>query len=213
MKSQEFPPETGSAAGARRHIAVGTSARKQPMEVPRHPQEPPAETGSPPLRNEVSGTVEGPAVQAQSIYGGVHFEAAMAPPLPPPAQLPPPPAAFTGRTLELAALDGHAAAQEPGRVGLLVITGAGGVGKTALALHWLHQASGQYAGALYADLGGHVPGAARRPDEILTGFLRALNVPAGLIPLTLSEQAALFRSVTSRHRLIVLLDNPVSAGQ
>jgi len=161
----------------------------------------------------VSGTVEGPAVQAQSIYGGVHFEAAMAPPLPPPAQLPPPPAAFTGRTLELAALDGHAAAQEPGRVGLLVITGAGGVGKTALALHWLHQASGQYAGALYADLGGHVPGAARRPGEILTGFLRALNVPAGQIPLTLSEQAALFRSVTSRHRLIVLLDNPVSAGQ
>jgi tetratricopeptide (TPR) repeat protein len=178
------------------------------------PHEPSARTESPPWRNEVSGLVQGSAVQAQSIYGGVHVEAVRPLSLPPPAQLPAPPANFTGRGRELALLDQCIAAQDPGRVRLLVITGVGGTGKTALALHWLHRGSGRYSGgALYADLGGHVPGAIRRPGDVLTGFLRALSVPGEQIPLDLSEQASLFRSVTSRRRMIVLLDNPVSAGQ
>jgi tetratricopeptide (TPR) repeat protein len=179
-----------------------------------HPSEPAGGNEPPSGRNELTGSVQGSVVQAGHIYGGVHVQAVRPASLPPPAQLPPPPANFTGRDQELAILDEHAMTQDPGRVMLLVITGAGGVGKSALALHWLHRVSGRYpAGALYADLSGHMPGATRRPGEVLTGFLRALDVPAEQIPLSLSEQAALFRSVTSRRRLLMLLDNPVSAGQ
>ena len=169
----------------------------------------------PDWRNELSGTVHGPAIQAQTIHGGIHFHTSNPEPsAPPPAQLPPSPPHFTGRDQELSTLDQHLAAHDPTRVALVVIVGAGGVGKTALALRWLHQVSDHYPdGALYADLAGHTPETARQPSEVLTGFLRALGQPAEQIPVTLADQAALFRSATSRRHLIILLDNAASAAQ
>jgi tetratricopeptide (TPR) repeat protein len=172
-------------------------------------------TAEPEWRNELSGTVHGPAVQAQTIHGGVHFRVDVPPPPSfSPAQLPPPPPNFTNRTQELATLDQHLTEHDPTHPPILVITGIGGVGKTALALRWLHQVNDHYpGGSLHTDLSGHTPRTARRPTEVLTGFLRALGVPAEQIPLALSDQSALFRSVTSGRHLIILLDNAVSAAQ
>jgi tetratricopeptide (TPR) repeat protein len=167
--------------------------------------------------NELSGTVHGSAIQARSIYGGVHFSIAQASAawMPVPAQLPPAPAYFTGRSEELAALERAAAEYDLARrVAVAVICGVGGVGKTSLASSWLHRVSDRYeGGVLYADLRGHAPDAAAQPSETLTGFLSALGTPPERIPLELGEQAKLYRSLTSGRRMLVLLDNAASAAQ
>ena len=166
--------------------------------------------------NLLSGTVHGPAVQAGSIHGDVTFNLGASPArLPVPGQLPPVPPAFVGRVAELAALDRLISDQAPGRpTTLAVVTGVGGVGKTSLVLRWLHGIRGRYpAGQLYADLGGHTPAGAARPTEVLAWFLRALGVPPEEVPANLDEQAGLYRSVTDGQRLIVMLDNAVSAAQ
>jgi tetratricopeptide (TPR) repeat protein len=180
------------------------------------PDSPSAEPGDSP-GNELSGVVHGSAVQARSIQGGVHFSVTQAGPaaMPVPAQLPPAAAHFTGRSEELASLDQATAEYDPARrLAVAVISGAGGAGKTSLASYWLHRISDRYEGGLlYADLHGHVPDAATRPGEVLTGFLAALGRPPEWIPFGLGEQAKLYRSLTSGQRMLVLLDNAASAAQ
>lgn len=167
--------------------------------------------------NELSGIVHGSAVQARNIHGGVHFSVTQADPggIPVPAQLPPAAAHFTDRSEELADLERTAAEYDPARrLAIAVISGAGGAGKTSLASYWLHGISDRYeGGVLYANLHGHKPDTARRPDEILTGFLSALGTPPERIPLDLDEQANLYRSLTNGRRILVLLDNAASAAQ
>jgi len=95
-----------------------------------------------------------------------------------------------------------------------VLTGAGGLGKTSLASHWLHSISDHYeGGALFADLRGHLLADAALPGDIAAGFLRALGMAPDRIPLDVAEQAAMYRSMTTGRRMIILLDNVASAAQ
>jgi DNA-binding SARP family transcriptional activator len=76
-----------------------------------------------------------------------------------PAQLPADVAAFTGRTPQLQELD---RLLEPGAettaVVISAIAGTAGVGKTALAVHWGHQARQRFPdGQLYVNLRGYAP--------------------------------------------------------
>ena len=100
-----------------------------------------------------------------------------------------------------------------GALRVAVLRGPGGVGKTALALHWLDRAAGHFPdGQLYADL-TLSSGEPVLVDDILGQFLRALGLAPQRVPGGLGERAALYRSVTSGSRLAVLLDNAVSAAQ
>jgi tetratricopeptide (TPR) repeat protein len=161
--------------------------------------------------NELRGTVEGTAVQARDIHGGVHVTvnpATTAPPVP--AQLPPQHGIFAGRDPELQALDDLAATGHE----LVVINGVGGCGKTALAAHWAYRVSDQYpGGVLYADLRGHKPDDAADPGVVLASFLLALGVGPEFVPLTLNDRANLFRTITAGRRILALLDNAASAAQ
>ncbi|SNT42788.1 NB-ARC domain-containing protein [Actinomadura meyerae] len=164
--------------------------------------------------NELTGRIAGSSVQAGSIAGGVHITAPGAasppgPPLPAPAQLPPP-GLFANRRAELRRL--AALAEEPGP-GPVVLTGPGGVGKTTLALHWLHEIKDGYDGQLFIDLRGFSGGEPLPPDEPLERFLRALGAAPEHIPVGADEQSALFRSMTAGRRLVIMLDNAVSAAQ
>jgi tetratricopeptide (TPR) repeat protein len=166
-------------------------------------------------RNEVSGTVVGPSVQAGSIHGGIQFNMVTRSSLPTPAQLPSP-ALFASREEELSNLRRLVAQDaDGGRPSLVVITGAGGVGKTTLGLHWLHQIRAEYNdGQLFVDLRGFSGDGRPMPSsEPLERFLRALGIGADSIPVNPDEQAALFRSLTAGRRLIIMLDNAVSAAQ
>jgi hypothetical protein len=92
---------------------------------------------------------------------------------------------------------------------VVTINGMAGVGKTALAVRLAHAVAEHFPqGQLYVNLRGFDPaGAAVDPSAAVTGFLTSLGVPPQQVPPTLDAQAALFRSVVSSRRLLIVLDN------
>jgi tetratricopeptide (TPR) repeat protein len=156
-------------------------------------------------RNRITGAVTGTSVQAGVIKGDLHLYPSK--PVPVPRQLPLPPTRFTGRAAELAVL-----AEVTSSV--VVLSGPGGVGKTALSLQWAKSVADRYPdGQLFVDLNGFSPQASTDPSEVLGAFLRALGTPPERVPVHLPEQTALYRSLTADKALLVLLDNTLSAAQ
>lgn len=130
-----------------------------------------------------------------------------------PAQLPADIAGFTGRQRYLRELDTLPPGEEQAGT-IATITGMGGVGKTALAVHWAHRLRPAFPdGQLYVNLRGYATDGPLSPLEALTGFLLALGVPAERIPDDPERVAALYRGHTAGKRLLVLLDNAASAEQ
>lgn len=134
-----------------------------------------------------------------------------------PAQLPPAVAGFVGREGSSAALDAwlpHTASR-PVTTSIAVVTGTAGVGKTALTLHWAHRVAPRFVdGQFYVDLKGFSPaGAPLDPAAALHGFLEALGTPADRIPADGPGRVGLYRSLMSRRRMLVVLDNARDAEQ
>ena len=131
----------------------------------------------------------------------------------PPRQLPQAARHFSGRSAELVVL--RQITDEPagaGRPAIIAVTGAAGVGKTALALRWAHEVAFRFPdGQLHADLRGYDPGSPVPPAEVLARFLRSLGVPGAEIPADQTERAARFRSLLTGQRVLVVLDNARSA--
>jgi DNA-binding SARP family transcriptional activator len=134
---------------------------------------------------------------------------------PPPAQLPTDCAEFTGRAAELAALDRLLTADPAARAApVVVLTGMGGVGKTALAVRWARREQARYPdGQLYADLRGHGVTGPVRPLQVLAGFLAALGERTERIPDDEGQAAALLRTRLAGRRILILLDNALDAEQ
>jgi DNA-binding SARP family transcriptional activator len=104
-----------------------------------------------------------------------------------PRDLPPAVPDFTGRSAELQVLTGlmnRPGRQAPGTVVISAIGGTGGVGKTALAVHWAHQVADRFTGGqLYANLRGFDPsGNPAAPAEVVRGFLNAFRRAARAHP-------------------------------
>jgi tetratricopeptide (TPR) repeat protein len=167
--------------------------------------------GERPVRNELSGTVRGAVVQAGSIGQVTIHEAP--PELPVPSQLPAPPRSFTSRGRELSLLRQWVDEQRDGPL-VAVLSGAGGVGKTTVALRWLHDVRDRFPhGQLYVDLGAFASGGPIEPEQVLEWFLLALGVPAANVPVGLAQRQAFYRSMTADRAVAVLLDNAFSAAQ
>jgi len=136
-----------------------------------------------------------------------------------PRQLPAAVTQFTGRAAELQALtqilDEQARGDAPGTVAISAIAGTAGVGKTALALRFAHQAASRFPdGQLYANLAGFDPGGARAaPAEAVRGLLEALGVPPERIPPAPEAQEGLYRSVMADRRMLIVLDNAADERQ
>ncbi|MER7696429.1 BTAD domain-containing putative transcriptional regulator [Streptomyces sp. NPDC096095] len=155
------------------------------------------------------------AADAALVDSGTAKAPAAAPPrplpVPPPAGeprsadlLPRAPRGFHGRTAELAALTRAAAGEAP----VCLVTGPAGVGKTALALQWAHRSPALFPdGRLFADLRGFSEAGEPALIDVLREFLLALGVPPRRVPESVSAAAALFRSLTDRRGLLVVLDN------
>ncbi|MGW2814443.1 AfsR/SARP family transcriptional regulator [Streptomyces sp. NPDC001415] len=133
---------------------------------------------------------------------------------PRPAQLPLPISDFTGREAplkELTTLLQEAADAQA--MGVAVLTGLGGAGKTALAVTAAHRMRHAFPdGQLYADLRGQDPDPADSAD-VLTHLLRAMGVAEGAIPDDAGQRGALYRSLLAGKRVLVLLDNAHGTAQ
>ncbi|MFD9889779.1 ATP-binding protein [Amycolatopsis sp. NPDC059027] len=137
--------------------------------------------------------------------------------MPVPHQLPAAPSWFSGRKCELARLGklfeshGHVV----GAMMVAVLFGAGGVGKTWLALRWAHQYQSRFPdGQLFVDLRGFGPaGQPTRPEAVVRGFLSALGVAANQIPADFDAQCALYRSALAERQVLIVLDNARDSAQ
>lgn len=132
-----------------------------------------------------------------------------------PAQLPHAVPDFVGRSDELTQLARWRASEEQGGRALVIsaVDGVGGVGKTSLAVQFARDVAANYPdGQLYVNLRGFDPH--RRP----------LSVPEALGQLLWSlgtsrrqqgtdAQMVLYRTLLSTRRMLILLDNAVSAEQ
>ncbi|MEU1286824.1 BTAD domain-containing putative transcriptional regulator [Kitasatospora sp. NPDC005856] len=128
-----------------------------------------------------------------------------------PTQVPADLADFTGREAQTEAL--RTVLVAPHTVPVAAVSGLGGVGKTALAVHVAHALAADFPdGQLYLDLYG-ADGRPTRPEEAVGAFLRSLGVPADALAPGLAERSAQFRSLLSGRRVLVVLDNARDAEQ
>jgi len=139
-----------------------------------------------------------------------------------PAQLPLDAPGFSGRREELSMLRAMLPSEpEPGQqdsgqtVPIVVISGAAGTGKTALAVRFGHQVAKRFPGGqLYVNLRGLDPAMPpMEPAEALRFFLDALGVPPYRIPAGIEGRSALFRSMLDERRMLIVLDNARDVGQ
>jgi DNA-binding SARP family transcriptional activator/Tfp pilus assembly protein PilF len=130
-----------------------------------------------------------------------------------PRQLPAVGRHFVGRAAELAALT-ELLNSPGGPASVSVIAGTAGVGKTALAVCWAHEAAAFFPdGQLFMNLRGYESGEPVRATDALAEFLRALGVPGRDIPVEESERAARYRSLLAGRRFLIILDNAREVSQ
>lgn len=134
-----------------------------------------------------------------------------------PRQLPAAVQHFTGRDAELSVLTGLL--RQVGTTGCSVvisaIEGTAGIGKTALAVHFAHQAAPSFPdGQLYIDLRGFgSAGPPVIPADVIRIFLQALAVPGDRLASSLDELTGIYRTVLASKQMLVVLDNARDAGQ
>ena len=138
---------------------------------------------------------------------------------------------FTGRVAELAQLSSLTGADEDADAGVgvgvgdtaraawsagprvVVVLGAAGVGKSALAVHAAHRMADQFPdGALHARLhdGADRP---RRAEDVLHTLLRDCGMDPATLPKNADDLAGMFRSFSAGRSLLVLLDDAAGTDQ
>jgi tetratricopeptide (TPR) repeat protein len=120
---------------------------------------------------------------------------------------------FTGRDAELHYLDDQA--YPGGEIGVHVIGGMAGIGKTALAVHAAHRLAPRFPdGQIFLALHGHTPGQQPvSPADALASLLLTAGVSAASIPPGLAPRAGLWRDYLAGRNLLLVLDDAAGHEQ
>ncbi|MFF5494429.1 ATP-binding protein [Streptomyces aquilus] len=128
---------------------------------------------------------------------------------------------FTARGPALARLlesaaglgEGDLGGKEPKVSTVSLITGQPGLGKTAFAVHAAHRLAKYFPDGQFAlDLRG-MDAEPTPPRDALARLLAASGITDAALPNSLDERAALWRSLLSDRRVLLLLDNAVDEDQ
>jgi len=107
-----------------------------------------------------------------------------------------------------AALTGSTGART--RIPVVVLSGPGGVGKTALSIHIAHLLRTHYPdGQIFVGLQGH----REEPGGLFDRVLRAIGVPNAHRLLTPEDKVARYRAAISGRRFLLVLDDAPSAEE
>lgn len=139
--------------------------------------------------------------------------AVASPAAPPPAQMPASSGHFLGRDSDLAALT----AALPGprdEPRVLVVSGAGGLGKTALVVRWAHAMADRFPdGQIFVALRPAPASGPPQAGSALGAVLLGLGVAADKLPVSTEERAALYRTLVHNRRVLVVADDVQAVGQ
>ncbi|PDP86209.1 AfsR family transcriptional regulator [Glycomyces fuscus] len=131
-----------------------------------------------------------------------------------PYQLPTDTADFVGREDVTRTIRETLVGSGGGRVGVAVLMGRPGVGKSATAMHVAHALAAEHYpdGQLYCDLRA-TRGNPLTSSDVLSRFLRSLGAPAQAIPEDVDERAAMYRGMLASRRVLVVLDDAADEAQ
>ncbi|MFF7371975.1 AfsR/SARP family transcriptional regulator [Streptomyces tricolor] len=199
-------PET--PAPATTQASQESQCSEEPYESPRSPASPTAPASGATCPTPAAAPATSPASEQDSA-------APAARQTPRPAQLPAPPAHFTGRAAVRHELR-RALTEPPAPApAVVVISGMAGVGKSALALHVAHELRERFTdGQLYVNLHGATPGMTPlTATQALAALLRDLGAEPRNIPEHPDAAAALLRSLLAPARMLLVLDDAANAAQ
>ncbi|MFE6892486.1 BTAD domain-containing putative transcriptional regulator [Streptomyces sp. NPDC057694] len=127
-------------------------------------------------------------------------------------QLPGDSGQLIGRESELALLTEPTASDG---VAVVAVDGPAGVGKTALVVRAAHRVRSRFPdGCLFMDLQAHSTARQRlAPQRVLRRLLRSVGADDSDVPNDLDELAAMWRSVTSSLKLLLVLDDALGIQQ
>lgn len=130
-----------------------------------------------------------------------------------PAQLPAGVGQFVGREEELHRL-AEAAGRDDGESKLVVVSGTGGLGKTALVVQWAHGVADRHRdGQLFLDLhGDDDPAGPLSPEDAVAAALTALGAPE-LAAAAPADRISAYRTLVRNRRLLIVADNAASVDQ
>ena len=119
---------------------------------------------------------------------------------------------FVGRESELDQLMGLLYASKAETVVITAIDGSAGIGKTSLALHWAHSVKDRFPdGQLHVNLRGFDQREPMDAGQALHDLLWSMGVAPKTIPADLDAKAAMYRSLLSDRRMLIMLDNARSS--
>ncbi|MGV9306332.1 helix-turn-helix domain-containing protein [Nonomuraea sp. NPDC003727] len=120
---------------------------------------------------------------------------------------------FTGRAAELLQLRRLAEQAGAPAASIATVSGTGGIGKTALAVHAAGQLAGLFPdGRYYLDLRG-MDATPLPPAVALSRLLKALGVPENAIPGEEEERAGHYRVLLRERSCLIVLDNVAHESQ